>query len=65
MNGVARRAMLEQAISIKTIILHAYKEALDEKHAKVIEDQIKETKERLQKIGEINGTTSTEEEKIS
>ena len=54
MTGVARRVLLEKAISIKTIILSAYEEALDEKNAKEIEEQIEETRKKLQTIGENN-----------
>ncbi len=45
--GIARKSVLEQSLIIKKIILHAFKEGNEDKEAKKIEDQIKETERKI------------------
>ena len=43
----ARMVVLEKSITINKIILHAFKEAMEEKKAEEIEKQIEETQEKI------------------
>ena len=47
--GVARRAVLEKALTINKIILHAFEEALEVKKIDEIKKQIEEQKEQIEK----------------
>ena len=44
---LARRAVLEKALTINKIILHAFEEALEEKKIKELKKQIEETKKKI------------------
>jgi hypothetical protein len=45
--GLARRSVLEQALIINKIILHAFEEGDEKKEVEKIEKQIKETEEKI------------------
>ena len=50
----ARKVVLQTAISINRIILHAFEEAMEIKKAKEIEKQIIETQKKINNHEEVN-----------